>query len=198
MRTCAIVRNQPHKSSSETPWRARQHPRKERTSMRSRLPSATQFPFRRDNRRRDGLWDAPDATEDNVKGSSIDPYEPVWPRWKQAPPHHGEGEFVSDEPFFDIDEIAQRAEFYPPGTPLSTGTSTAIPHHAKEFVTFPAATSGEGACWSRTKTKRLSSSGRYRLRHMQHRIRSRRQCRTHNRHNPMQCNRSSRWISPEG
>jgi hypothetical protein len=86
--------------------------------MRSRLPSATQFPFRRDNRRRDGLWDAPDATEDSIKGTSVDPYDPVWPRWKQAPPHHGEGEFISDEPSFDIDEITQMAKFYPPGTPL--------------------------------------------------------------------------------
>jgi len=76
------------------------------------------FPFRRDNRRPDGFWDVPDATEDNIKGTSIDPYDPVWPRWKKAPPHDGEGEFTSDEPFFDIDEIMQRADFYPPGRPL--------------------------------------------------------------------------------
>jgi hypothetical protein len=91
--------------------------------MRLRYPSNPNelqnlFPFRRDNRRPDGFWNALDATEDNIKGTSVDPYDPVWPRWKQAPPHHGEGEFVSDEPFFDIDEIAQRAEFYPPGRPL--------------------------------------------------------------------------------
>jgi len=77
------------------------------------------FPFRRDNRRLDGFWDAPDADDDNIKGTSVDPYDPVWPRWKQAPPDHGEGEFVSEEPFFDIDEIRQRAEFYPPGRPLA-------------------------------------------------------------------------------
>jgi hypothetical protein len=76
------------------------------------------FPFRRDNRRPDGFWDAPDADDDNIKGTSVDPYDPVWPRWKQAPPDHGEGEFVSEEPFFDIDEIRQRAEFYPSGRPL--------------------------------------------------------------------------------
>ncbi len=76
------------------------------------------FPFRRDNRRPDGFWDVPDATDDNIKGTSVDPYDPVWPRWKQAPPDHGEGEFISEEPFFDIDEIMQRAEFYPPGQPL--------------------------------------------------------------------------------
>jgi hypothetical protein len=76
------------------------------------------FPFRRDNRRPDGLWDAPDTTDDNIKGTSVDPYEPVWPRWKQAPPLHGEGDFVSDQPYFDIDEIRQAAEFYPPGRPL--------------------------------------------------------------------------------
>ena len=76
------------------------------------------FPFRRDNRRPDGFWDAPDATGDNIKGTSVDPYDPVWPRWKQTPPDHGEGEFISEEPFFDIDEIMQRADFYPPGRPL--------------------------------------------------------------------------------
>jgi hypothetical protein len=42
----------------------------------------------------------------------------VWPRWTKAPPHDGDGEFTSDEPFFDIDEITQTAKFYPPGTPL--------------------------------------------------------------------------------
>jgi hypothetical protein len=76
------------------------------------------FPFRRDNRRPDGFWDAPDATDDNIKGTSVDPYDPVWPRWKQTPPDHGEGEFISEQPFFDIDEIMQRAEFYPPGRAL--------------------------------------------------------------------------------
>jgi hypothetical protein len=80
--------------------------------MRFRLP------FRRDNRRPDGFWDVPDATDDNIKGTSVDPYDPVWPRWKQAPSDHGEGEFISEEPFFDIDEVMQRAQFYPPGTPL--------------------------------------------------------------------------------
>jgi hypothetical protein len=83
--------------------------------MRSRFP----FPFRRDNRRRDGSWDAPDATEDNVKGTSVDPYDPVWPRWTKTPALHGEGEFISDDPFFDIDEITQTARLYPPGTPLT-------------------------------------------------------------------------------
>ena len=77
------------------------------------------FPFRRDNRRPDGFWDAPDADDDNIKGTSVDPYDPMWPRWKQTPPDHGEGEFISEEPFFDIDEIMQRADFYPPGRPLA-------------------------------------------------------------------------------
>jgi hypothetical protein len=86
--------------------------------MRSRFPSTTQFPFRRDNGRRDGFWDAPDVTDDNIKGSSIDPYDPVWPRWTKTPPLDGEGEFVSSEPFFDIDEITQKATLYPAGTPL--------------------------------------------------------------------------------
>ena len=76
------------------------------------------FPFRRNNRKPDGTWDAPDATDENIKGTSVDPYEPRWPRWQQKPPPHGEGDFVSDVPFFDIDEISQKAEFYPPGRPL--------------------------------------------------------------------------------
>ena len=76
------------------------------------------FPFRRDNRRPDGFWDVADASDDNIKGTSVDPHDPVWPRWKQAPPQHGEGEFISEEPFFDIDEISQKAEYYPPGRPL--------------------------------------------------------------------------------
>lgn len=79
---------------------------------------AKRFPFRRDNRKPDGTWDAPDATDDNIKGTSVDPYDAVWPLWKRTPPPDGEGEFVSDEPFFDIDEITQRVELYPPGRPL--------------------------------------------------------------------------------
>lgn len=76
------------------------------------------FPFRGDNRRPDGFWDAPDATDENVKGSSVDPYDPVWPRWTKTPALDAEGEFVSSQPFFDIDEITQAAKFYPPGAPL--------------------------------------------------------------------------------
>ena len=64
------------------------------------------------------MWDAPDATDENIKGASVDPHQPMWPRWKQTPPPHGEGDFVSGQPFFDIDEIRQKAEFYPPGRPL--------------------------------------------------------------------------------
>lgn len=92
--------------------------------MRNRFNSNTpheprrQFPFRQDNRRRDGTWNAEDATPENIKGTSVDPHDPVWPRWKKKPPLHGEGEFISDEPFFDIDEITQKATLYPPGTPL--------------------------------------------------------------------------------
>ena len=80
--------------------------------------SVSAFPFRRDNRRPDGTWIADDATEDNIEGTSIDRYEPVWPRWKKTPPPDFEGEFISDQGFFDIDEITQTAKFYPPGTPL--------------------------------------------------------------------------------
>ena len=84
------------------------------------IPSQLQnlFPFRRDNRRPDGTWAAEDATDDNIKGTSVDRYDPLWPRWKKTPPPDFEGEFISDEPFFDIDEITQTAKFYAPGTPL--------------------------------------------------------------------------------
>ena len=95
------------------------------------------FPFRRDNRRPDGYWDVPDANEDNIKGTSVDPYDPVWPRWKQAPPHHGEGEFISDDPFFDIDEIMQRAEFYPPGRPLVDKTFRGDPASRQRVGDMP-------------------------------------------------------------
>lgn len=77
------------------------------------------FPFRRDNRKPDGTWDAPDATDDNIKGMSVDPYDPVWPQWRRKPPLGGNGEFIGDHPFFDIDEITQRVELYPPGRPLA-------------------------------------------------------------------------------
>jgi hypothetical protein len=77
------------------------------------------FPFRPDNRKPDGTWSAQDATGDNIKGTSVDPYDPVWPRWRKTPPPDADGEFVSDEPFFDIDEITQKVEFYPPGRPLA-------------------------------------------------------------------------------
>src|SRR5262249_40332964 len=92
--------------------------RPERRDSAMSSKSGPLFPFRRDNRKPNGTWDAPDASEDNIKGTSVDPDDPVWPRWKQKPPLNGEGEFVSHEPFFDIDEITQKAEFYPPGRPL--------------------------------------------------------------------------------
>lgn len=76
-------------------------------------------PFGPHNRNADGSWDAPLADRDNIKGTSVDPDEPIWPRWKQTPPHLHEGHFISDEPFYDIDEISGKAEFYPPGRPLN-------------------------------------------------------------------------------
>jgi hypothetical protein len=77
------------------------------------------FPFRADNRKPNGTWRAPDATQENIKGTSVDPYDPVWPRWRRTPPRDGDGEFVSDQPFFDIDEITQNVEFYSPERPLA-------------------------------------------------------------------------------
>jgi hypothetical protein len=42
------------------------------------------FPFRRDNLRPDGFWDAPDASDDNIKGTSVDRNSPVWPGWTKG------------------------------------------------------------------------------------------------------------------
>ena len=102
------------------------------------------FPFRKDNRKPDGTWDAPDATDENIKGTSVGPYEPVWPRWKQKPPLHGEGEFISHEPFFDIDEISQKGEFYPPGRPLVDKNVGGNPASRQELAICPAEISGDG------------------------------------------------------
>jgi hypothetical protein len=76
------------------------------------------FPFRQNNRRPDGTWAAPDATEVNIKGTSVEPYDPIWPRWKRSPPLGADGQFIAHQPFFDIDEITQKVEFYPPGRGL--------------------------------------------------------------------------------
>jgi hypothetical protein len=99
----------------------------------------TRFPFRQDNRKLDGTSEASDATEDNIKGTSVDRYDPMWPRWRKTPPLHGEGEFVSHEPFFDIDEIMERVDFYPVGRPLldhdvdreKLVSEAALAHHAQ-------------------------------------------------------------------
>jgi len=99
------------------------------------------FPFRRDNRKRDGRWDAPPADRDNIRGTSVDPNEPLWPRWKKTPPLHHEGDFVSDEPFFDIDEITGKAEFYPPGRPLRDGNVGGNPARRQRIDDLPAGNS---------------------------------------------------------
>ena len=99
------------------------------------------FPFRRDNRRHDGGWDAPLADQDNIRGTSVDPDEPLWPRWKKTPPLHHEGDFVSDEPFFDIDEITGKAEFYPPGRPLRDGNVGGNPARRQRVDDLPAGNS---------------------------------------------------------
>jgi hypothetical protein len=108
------------------------------------IPSAfdTRFPFRRDNRRPDGTWAAEDATEDNIKPTSVDPYDPVWPRWRKTPPLDAEGEFVSRDPFFDVDEITQQPDSTRPARRSSTETSTAIRLLAEEIATSLRATTG--------------------------------------------------------
>jgi hypothetical protein len=97
------------------------------------------FPFRRQPQAR-GTWAAQDATEDNIEGTSVDRYQPVWPRWKKTPPPDLEGEFISDEPFFDIDEIAQTAKFYAPGTPLVDKNLDGNPATRQRDCDFPAGT----------------------------------------------------------
>src|SRR5688572_13099446 len=131
------------------------------------------FPFRRDNRRPDGFWDVPDATDDNIKGTSVDPYDPVWPRWKQAPPDHGEGEFISESRSSTSTRSVRRRSSIRPAGPLWTATSMAIQRAANELATCPAAISGGGDSSSQVKAKRLTSSGRWPLhsrQHLQHRI----------------------------
>jgi len=99
------------------PRKATPLPNKPKTDVRNE-PRLV-FPFRPDTRRPDGFWDAPDATRDNTRGTSVDLEEPAWPRWRTTPGIHEEGDFISEDPFFDIDEITQKAEFYPPGKPLT-------------------------------------------------------------------------------
>lgn len=99
------------------------------------------FPFRRDNRKSDGRWDAPDATRDSIRGTSVDPDEPVWPRWRESPPLHHEGDFVSVDPFYDIDEISGRVEFYPPGRPLRDGNVDGNPARRQRVGDLPAGNS---------------------------------------------------------
>lgn len=102
---------------------------------------ASAFPFQRNNRNKDGAWDAPLADRNNILGTSVDPYEPVWPRWKQKPPPRHEGDFVSDEPFYDIDEISGKVELYPPGRPLRDGNVDGNPARRQRVDDLPAGNS---------------------------------------------------------
>ena len=99
------------------------------------------FPFQQSNRNKDGSWEAPLADRDNIKGTSVDPYEPMWPRWKQTPPPHADGDFTSDEPFYDIDEISGKAEFYPPGKPLRDWNLNGNPARRQRTGDLPAGNS---------------------------------------------------------
>jgi hypothetical protein len=103
--------------------------------------SASSFPFQHSNRNKDGTWEAPLADRDNILGTSVDPHEPQWPRWKKTPPPHREGDFVSDDPFYDIDEISGKAEFYPPGRPLRDGNVDGNPARRQRVDDLPAGNS---------------------------------------------------------
>jgi hypothetical protein len=102
---------------------------------------ASAFPFQPSNRSKDGTWEAPLADRDNVLGTSVDPREPMWPRWRQPPPPHHEGDFVSNDPFYDIDEISGQVEFYPPGRPLRDGNVDGHPARRQRVDDLPAGTS---------------------------------------------------------
>jgi hypothetical protein len=112
--------------------------------------SASPFPL--SNRNKDGTWEAPLADRDNILGTSVDPHEPMWPRWKKTPPLHHEGDFISDDPFFDIDEISGKAEFYPRGGRYATAMSAAIPRGASGLTISPPAIPGDGDFWSSAGT----------------------------------------------
>lgn len=99
------------------------------------------FPFQHSNRNKDGTWEAPLANRGNILGTSIDPHEPLWPRWKRTPPPHYEGDFVSDDPFFDIDEISGKVEHYPPGRPLRDGNVDGNPARRQRVDDLPAGNS---------------------------------------------------------
>ena len=59
---------------------------------------------------------------------------------KTPPPHH-EGDFISDDPFFDIDEISGKVEFYPPGRPLRDGNVDGHPARRQGVDDLPAGNS---------------------------------------------------------
>jgi hypothetical protein len=99
------------------------------------------FPFQSSNRNEDGTWHAPLADRDNILGTSVDPREPKWPRWKITPAPHHEGDFVSDDPFFDIDEISGKVEFYPPGRTLRDGNLDGNPARRQRVDDLPAGNS---------------------------------------------------------
>ena len=102
---------------------------------------ANEFPFQPSNRNKDGTWDAPLADRDNILGTSVDPHEPQWPRWKRTPPPHHEGDFVSDDPFYDVDEISGKVEFYPPGRALRDGNVDGNPARRQRVDDLPAGNS---------------------------------------------------------
>jgi hypothetical protein len=99
------------------------------------------FPFQQSNQNKDGTWNAPIADRDNILGTSVDPREPTWPRWRRTPPPHHEGDFISDDPFFDIDEISGRVEFYPPGRALRDGNVDGNPARRQRVDDLPAGNS---------------------------------------------------------
>ena len=121
---------------------------------------ANASPFQLSNRNEDGTWEAPLADRDNILGTtSVDPHEPQWPRWKKTPPLHYEGDFVSDDPFFDIDEISGKVEFYPPGRPLRDGNVDGNPARRQRVDDLPT-----GNSWRRrlllAADRRTTAGGR--------------------------------------
>jgi hypothetical protein len=63
--------------------------------------------------------DVPPATPENLRGTSADRDNPVWPHWTEIPPKEFEvGKWRSDEPYWRIDGLTGTMELICPGTPM--------------------------------------------------------------------------------
>ena len=110
------------------------------------------FPFRRNNRKPDGTWDAPDSTDENIKGTSVDPHRPMWPRWKHRR-LTGRASSSATSPSSTSTRSARRRNSIRPASRSWTRMSAAIPRAANELAICPAAISGDGDSLSNIWTR---------------------------------------------